>query len=479
MTPLIDTIRQKATEAIGSLSAPAEASAPVEETRLTTPYVGWSTDAEGRPTRFARSGPHALVLAGSGIGKTVTLLCPGILLWDGPVLAVSAKSDVAEMTAAHRIQDGPVYMMDLTGQADWDALPEGVIPVANDPTALLVPDETGSTDDSAMDIAELLTQLGTVGMGGGKGGGGDSAFWATLSLGVLACLLQAGAGYPDPATGEWVDGGGIEWVRRAALHPTADTEADPDVLDLDTPCWDVAANRADLLGSVHAEEIEATQALDEKQRDSIGINLRVALKAWTKRAIRGDGSAVAFTPALLEDPSATLYLVSPSKGTGPSAASSVIESQVTHWMLNSVRRKLPKLALVIDECPQISPLPLLGQWVGLLRGYGVHITVAAQYATQFTARFDETYTNELLGVFPTIVVGMGAMEKQLIEDLAWTIPPTERKVLGEDERSAHYERIETHGSELLPRTENEARVINRRIDSEMVKLISYKDMLAP
>src|SRR5690606_27517796 len=150
---------------------------------------------------------------GPGSGKTRRLLVPQICLWNGPVCAVSAKSDLAEYSARIRARrGGPIYLMDLTGQADWSKLPAGIIPLVNDPTALLVPDANGSTVDVVLDMARLLTPVGTLGMGGGKGGGGDAAFWMTLALGTLACLLQAAAGYPDPDTGEWVDGGGIDWV---------------------------------------------------------------------------------------------------------------------------------------------------------------------------------------------------------------------------------------------------------------------------
>ncbi|MDQ0648616.1 hypothetical protein QFZ53_002812 [Microbacterium natoriense] len=479
---LFDTIKAKAADLIAVDHQGAEPT-PLREGR--TPFAGFAVDEKtGNPIGLAPCGPHLLVLAGSGAGKSRRVLVPQILTWDGPVCAVSAKSDLAEMSAGHRAhRGGQQYVMDLTGQADWSQLPEGMIRVVNDPCALLVPDADGSTDDSAMDLATLLTQVGTLGTGGGQGSGGDSAFWMTLALGTLACLIQAGGWYPDPMTDEPIWGGGISWVLRAALDPGTDDDADSDELDLDTPSWDVAALRGDLLDSSHVAEIESTKLLDPKQRDSVGINLRVALSSWKKRSVRGDGSEQPFTPTLLEDPAATLYLVSPSSGTAAGAAASVIEAIVSHWTLNAIRQGLPKIAMVIDEAPQICPLPRLREHIGLMRSYGCHFTVAAQHSTQFKARFGEAESEALLQVFlgTGVLIGVGAIEKDILEQAAWTEPPTERQVsswdaAGRESRSA--DRVELHGAELLPRHQGEGRLLVRGRKGSLVRLVDYTEMIA-
>ena len=425
---LMDTIKKLATAEADVVPKPKDSKEPEEQ----TPYIGFHTNKNGEVIGRAPSLSHVAILGGPGSGKTVALLVPQICTWDGPVFAVSAKSDLAEYSANIRARrGGPIYMMDLTGQADWSKLPEGVTPVANDPTALLVPDADGSTEDAAMDMATLLTQVGTLGMGGGKGGGGDSAFWMTLSLGVLACLLQSGHGYYHPETGEWVRGGGIEWVMQAYLNMGDDEDADSDELDLDTPTWDVAATRAGLVGSAHADEIGAAKDLDPKQRDSIAINLRVALSSWKKRSVRGTGGKP-FSPEIHEDPNATIYHVSPSHGAAAGAATSIVESIVEHWTKNSIVKGLPRVSMVIDECPQICPIPRLREHIGLMRSYGCWFTVAAQESSQFTARFGRDEMEALIRVFPTIVVMVGAIEDDLLNRAAWTVRATERRVESTD-----------------------------------------------
>ncbi|MBP1325068.1 type IV secretion system protein VirD4 [Leucobacter exalbidus] len=484
---IFDKIKQTATDFAGAVDTVMAEPKKAYVSDDRTPFVGFETDENGKVVKPAQGGVHNLTLAGSGVGKSRTVLAPAIMLWDGPVFAVSAKGDLAEMTAEHRARDGgPTYLMDLTGQVDLDEIPAGLMPLVNDPCALLVPDGDGNTDDSAYDLATLLVQVGSMGVSGGKGGGGgDSDFWATLSLGVLACLLQAGAGYPDPETEEWVDGGGIAWVLKAILNPGGDEGDGEDgggfEFDFDTPSWDTAAMRAGLRDSVHALDIEATKNLDPKQRDSVGINLRVALSSWKKRAIRGGKGSTPFKPAMLEDPTATFYLVSPSNGAGAAAAVSVIEAIVNHWV-TGFARKMPKMLMVLDEMPVIAPWKRLREAVGLLRSYGLTFHVAAQHSTQFIARFGKEEADALLAIFPSILIGVGAIEKELLELAAWTAPPSERRVESLDangRRSSSTDKTETYqGSELLPRHPGEGRLLLRGMSGMKVKLKDYTEMFA-
>ncbi|SJN09891.1 Type IV secretory pathway VirD4 components-like protein [Leucobacter sp. 7(1)] len=475
---MFDKIKETATSVAEKVVAEPQ-KAWVSDER--TPYLGFEMDENGNVLGKAKGGVHALMLAGSGTGKSRTVLAPAIILWkEGVVFAVSAKGDLAELTAAHR-NGGPCYLMDLTGQVDPSEIPADVTHVVSDPCALLVPDATGSTDDSAYDIATLLVQVGAAGLSGGKDSSGDSAFWATLSLGVLACLLQAGAGYPDPETGEWVDGGGINWVLAASRNSSSrDSDEDgTDLFDLDTPSWDTAALRAGLVDSIHADDVEATKNLDPKQVDSVKINLKVATSAWTKRAIRGTGDSVPFTPDMLEQNNATFYMVSPSNGAGASAAVSVIDSVVNHWVLNAAR-KMPKMLMVLDEMPVIAPWKRLREAVGLLRSYGLTFLVAAQHSTQFTARFGKEEADALLAIFPSILVGVGAIEEDLLKRAAWTIPATERRTESKDSaarNNSSKDRAETaQAAELLPRHTGEGQLLIRGMPGPRVKLVDLKYM---
>ena len=446
------------------------------------PYGGFAINKAGDTTGLASTGPHLLVLGGSGAGKSRRVLVPSILTWEGPICAVSAKGDLAEMSATYRqAKGGSMYVLDLTGEVDWDELPDDVIRLVNDPCALLLPDADGSTDDSALDLANLLLQVGSLGMSATGSSGGDSGFWMTLAVRSLAALLQAGGWYPDPETGDQTWGGGISWVLDAAIHYDGLEADNSEDLDTDSPNWDVAQLRASLAGSAHAEDLAASKQLDPKQRDSIGINLRVALSSWQKKAVRGGKGAVPFQPSMLEEPNATLYLVSPASGSAAGAATSVIESLISHWKLN-VKRHLPKLALILDELPQCVPLPRLAEHVGLMRSYGVHITAAAQASSQFEPRWGQAGLKILRDIFPAILILIGAPEKEILEQAAWMNPPTEMQVESRDSRGAQANlsasRAETyHASELLPSNRDEGRLLVRGSAGTKVRLADYTDMI--
>lgn len=447
-----------------------------------TMYAGFSMDKTGKATGLAISSFHELVFAGTGAGKSRREIVPAIATWDGPVCAVSAKSDLAEMSADLRGRTGgPTYVMDLTGQADWSKIPDETIRLTNDPCALLVADDEGSTDDSALELAKLLTKVGAD-SGQGGGGGGDAAFWASLALGPLACMLQAGGWYPDPETGEDVWGGGIDWVMKAVLDYGSDESyEDGDELDVDTPSWDVAAVRATLMGSDHARKIMSTKQLEARQRDSVRINLEVALSSWEKRVVRRGGGegGVAFSPSLLEDPGATLYIVSPFSSAAAGAAVAAIESLVEHWTLHAIKDGLPKLAMIIDEFTQTAPLPgaSIMSHIALMRSYGVHFMLATQHSDALKAKYGEAMAKAIISIFPAILVGVGAIEEEIIKRTAWTVPPTERKVESFDSAnrgSLASDRVEAiHPSELLPRDPSHGFLIVRGLPAGKVKLLDY------
>ena len=290
------------------------------------------------------------------------------------------------MTAGQRRRYGPCYLMDLAGEvtdAEVDCL--GLTRVSSDPCALI------TDDDSAIDLAGLLLEIGSLGAGDGKSGGGDS-FWMSLAEGPLAAILQAAGWYFDPETGKDVWGGGIRWARAAAqtIGLITDTPPEEDApLDLSTPSWDTAVLRCATIDSLHGDSLVAAKSLDPKQRDSIGINMRVATKAWSLRRVAGQGDLPPFTPDMLLTPNgpATLYVTSPLTGAAAPAATATLTSIVNHWRLAA--GKIPTLLMVIDECPSTAPLPRLGAWIADLRSYGVRIVAACQASSQFAPRWGD------------------------------------------------------------------------------------------
>lgn len=435
----MDTMKRRAAEVANSQAQPQKSQeAPQKKKRLNMPYAGLiSTDVDPDPVEgglnagrakgdLALSGWHMLLTALTGAGKGRRVFGPNILMWGTqPVIAMSTKGDLVEMTIAKRAQRGPVFLMDLSEEVTEDELKGvDVTRVVSDPCTLV------NSDDEAMRTSDLLQATAKVGSAsGGDGGGGDST-WENLAARPLAAFIRAGGAIPHPETNELVDGGGIRWVLEAIDHPPAkrddpDAEPDPTEKDWVTPNWSNAYRRASsLFGSRHAEALYAVMTMVDKQRDSVAINLRNALKAWSLDAVSGDGTVEPFRPAMLEQPGATLYITSPMDGSAASAACSIIEMSIQHWRRN-VSRKLPTLGLFLDELAQCAPLPNLPAHISVLRGYNVRLIAGLQNTTQLERRYKDSY-KEMMTTFPSVLILPGTPEKDLLEQAAWFAGTAER-----------------------------------------------------
>jgi hypothetical protein len=86
--------------------------------------LGW----HGRHRVAAPEGESVLVLGGAGAGKSAGLCVPAIEDWDGPVVAISRKTDLVEVTAGVRQHLGRVDVLDPGGRTglatcSWTAVP--------------------------------------------------------------------------------------------------------------------------------------------------------------------------------------------------------------------------------------------------------------------------------------------------------------------------------------------------------------------
>lgn len=465
---LIDSMKKK----------PAETPQPQTTSKpkpLSMPYAGLiSTDVDPDPVEgglnagrrkgdLALSGWHMLLSGLTGSGKGRRVFGPNIVAWgQQPVIAMSTKGDLVELTIAKRAQRGPVYLMDLSQEVTEDDLQGvNVTRVVSDPCSLV------NSDDEAMRMSDLLQATAKVGSASGGGGGDGDSTWENQAARPLAAFIRAGGAVPHPQTGQLVDGGGVRWVLDALDHPPAkkddpDAEPDPTESDFVTPNWSNAYLRASaLLGSRHAEALFAIMTMVDKQRDSVAINLRNALKAWSLDAVSGDGTAEPFQPAMLEEPGATLYITSPMDGSAASAACAVIEQSIQWWRSN-VGRKLPTLGLFLDELAQCAPIPNLPAHISVLRGYNVRLIAGLQNTTQLKRRYEDSY-EEMLTTFPSVLILPGTPEKELLEQAAWFAGTAERVTSSVDAHGNATRSTEIAekitSSELLPRRKGQGRLL--------------------
>ncbi|GAC80847.1 TraM recognition site of TraD and TraG [Gordonia malaquae] len=415
---------------------------------------------------IAFTAPHLAVIGKTGSGKSRTVLAPNCVRWGPRALVVmSSKGDLSELTIRRRAQLGTQYVMDLSGEIR-DSQIKGVdlTPVRIDPCSWI------ETDDEAMEMASLLMQIGDVGAGGDGQGSGDSAFWKSLARRRLACLLRAGGFYRDPDTQQMTWGGGIVWALEAAenvgpdaaegggrgltqegLDDEVDEDEDDPPLDMATPNWKTAYMRAHSVGSRHADSLLAARAMDERQRDSIGINMQVAMGAWAMESTAAPGAKV-FNPSMLAS-GGTLHIVAGMDGAAPTVVCTVLIEIVKYWRKRV--GKLDPVMMVLDEFVNGAQIPAryTNRWISEGRGLGIRLCLGLQSTKSLTRLWGQAAADEFRAIMPAALILPGAGETQMLKDAAETTPPEERVVTSLDAggRTSHSRQLvqPTH-AELLP-----------------------------
>lgn len=415
----------------------------------------------------------AVFLAGPGFIPTHnsrTVLAPNCARWGPRALVVmSSKGDLSELTIAKRAQYGTQYVMDLSGEIR-DGQIEGVplTPVRIDPCAWI------ETDDEAMEMASLLMQIGDVGAGGDGQGSGDSAFWKSLARRRLACLLRAGGFYCDPDTRQMVWGGGIAWALEASenvgpgaaegsgrgltqegLDDESDEDGPDEPIDMSTPTWKTAYMRAYSVNSRHADSLMAARAMDERQRDSIGINMQVAMGSWAMDSTAAPDAKV-FNPSMLAT-GGTLHIVAGMDGAAPTVVSTVLIEIVKYW-----RKRvgtLQPVLFVLDEFVNGAQVPAryLNRWISEGRSLGIRLCLGLQSTKQLTRLWGQAAADELRAIMPAALILPGAGETQMLKDAAETTPPEERVVTSLDaggKASQSRQMMQPTHAELLPPPRN-------------------------
>lgn len=406
-----------------------------------TPFGGF---IDGAP---ATTGPHLLVSGPSGVGKSRRVLGPGILSWQGPVVAISSKPDLIDLTLEQRLDwdgAGRTYVLDLSGEVPDAVLPPGATKVVVDPVALI------TSDDDAVDMAALLMKAGSAGASGLATGGssGEGAMWETLANAPLAGILRAAGA------------DGVSWARAAVGRvqpPTEDDEA--------TPCWVNAVGRLERLGcEMLAEELEAAASLEDKMRDSVGITMKQGLAPWTRSTVVGRPGQSAFRPSMLEHPRSTLYVVAPATGVAAGAAVAVVDAITAHWRASQTAPEpLAHLLIVADELCNTLPWAKLPTVVTEARAMGVAVLAAMQATSQFARRYGEAGMRELREVFPAMLVLTGAPEREILETAAWAHGRTEQHKVSTDHQGRQSQSAELvdvfAGSDLLPQDIDHGRLL--------------------
>ncbi|KDE97173.1 Type IV secretory pathway VirD4 components-like protein [uncultured Mycobacterium sp.] len=421
-----------------------------------TPFCGFVREPATGQRKVAESGPMVLVSAPTGTGKTRSVLAPAAVLWGGPAVVVSSKDDLFQLVAQRRY--GPSALIDL--RPDYDATYPGVTSMSFDPTKMI------TTPDQAVTAANTMMQMSAVGMGSGADSVSDAGIWESNTEGPLAAMLFAAS----------LNGQGMDWV----LLAVDNMEWEDEKLPVE-PGWQMAAVAVQEFPLFY-NALRRTLNMDPKQRDSIALTMRKAVMPWMRLSLRGN-QPDAFSADFLDDPDATLYVLSSPEGAIAGAAVTLLENLVKLWRAKTARKEMMhRLLVVIDEAANVAPMPALRRHVGEGRGLGVNLLLAVQASSQFDTVYGSAYANELRDIFPAALILFGAPEMEMLRRAEeWSLQTTRRtesfdQATGSKTLSSHTDSTLDY-RRLLPANKDKGRLLVRGTPGVETELLDWSEFI--
>jgi type IV secretion system protein VirD4 len=327
-------------------------------------YLGWS---RGRLHRWrlaaGRREDTVGILGPPRSGKTMGLIVPQALLWDGPLVSTSIKSDVLRATAGRRRElarrhGGEVYVYAPTSTG----LVEGLRPIR---WSLLA----GCRDDHVARLrVEALVEAANLASDVEHQG----HFRSGAKL-VLRGFFLAAAHHPL-----WP--GDLSNVKRwvASQDPS---EAIKILEGVQTPG-----------AKMWAGDLRGLKELNWRERSSFYSIAGDALQATSDPAVMASCAATELDVERFLLTRSTLYVVSPSedqRSVAPLIAALIESIITTAYELHRDGRLPARLLVSLDELANIAPLPNLGTHVSQGAGQGVNISWAVQSHAQLRDSYGE------------------------------------------------------------------------------------------
>jgi type IV secretion system protein VirD4 len=248
------------------------------------------------------------------------------------------------------------------------------------------------------------------------------------------------------------------------------------------PGWEQAA---EIVANIplFRDALLATLKMDPKQRDSIALTMRKSVTPWMRLQLRGEQPPV-FDETILDDPTFTLYVLTPAEGSIAGAAVTLIDHLVRIWRAKTARKEMRhRLLIVVDEAANTAPMPALRRYISEGRGLGVNFVLAVQASSQLETVYGTAYMNELRDTFPSALIMFGAPEMEFLQRAEeWEGQSTRRQETF-DQVSGHKTLSSHLGStleyrRLLPPNRDHARLIRLGTAGLQVEIPDWTKFLA-
>lgn len=353
---------------------------------VTAPFATY----RGLPV-VARLEDSCVVVAPSRAGKTTSLAAPRVVDAPGPVVATSTKVDLLRLTAGARAKRGPVHVWDADRITGWPDLARW--------------DVVAGCDDVREAAGRARAMVAARPLGQAR----NAAFFAATAETVLRCLLHAAA----------LGGGSmrevVAWSRDFAVdEPYAVLRDHPGA----APGW-----FDDLRKYCRAGAPETTSSTDMSLGLVLGCLADPAVLDLVCPA-PGEGIDIDALVAPGCDDPATLYVVCEG---GSAASTAPLSTALISAVVRAGRRASqarddgrldPACTFVLDEAPNVAPIPEMPLLLSDGGGRGLPAWVFAQSFGQLRARWGRDEADTMWGSSPIKLVLGGASETDDLERLS-------------------------------------------------------------
>jgi type IV secretion system protein VirD4 len=349
----------------------------------------------GRARMATERETSTLVIGPTRSGKTTCLVIPNLFDWDGPAIVTSTKSELVDVTAAHRQTVGPVFVYDPTGE-----LQQRIATVTWSPLV-------GCEDlDRAWTIASWLC----AGLQQGSArSDADWAHWGESGKLLIAPLLFAAA---------------------HTEHTIVDVRTWIHGFDLATPMAildGIMVERSDVAGDDAQRAIAMLTSIDqrpERERGTVFSTVMRIFNALNERAVAESAMTSRFDPTEFLARNATLYLCTPRLA--PERVASlfvgILMTVVTEAYVIADRsprgRLTHDLGLFLDELANVIPIEDLPSLASQGAGRGVVLMSIIQDISQLRARYGADRAHSILNNHACKVILPGVSDPETTELVA-------------------------------------------------------------
>ena len=354
---------------------------------------------------LAAEDSHSVLLYGPpGSHKTVGVVIPAILEWDGPVVSTSVKPDVLRATLAERRARGRVWVYDPLG-------------VTGERSARWTPLATCRTWSGALTTAYFLAQAADLGTGAATSA--EHQYWTRAGVKFLAPMLLAAA------TSGRSMADVLAWV-----NLREDKE--------------VAAALAEVGHEGAQNAWEAVQFATDRRLDSLYATAEDLLGVYEDDRVAASTEGHDLDPAALLAGANTLYLYAPpheQKRLRP--LFETLTAQVVRVAQEQAARSPggmlhPRLLLALDEAGNIAALADLPELATTGRAQGIQLLSVWHDEAQLERRYGPAAATVVNGhrakVFLSGLADLGALERatkligdQALSDLSLSVDTTGRQ----------------------------------------------------